>query len=486
MKLTPTTEQHAIISLATDTSANLQVIARAGAAKTSTLVMIAEALPATQILCLAFNKRIAVEMAERLPENCTSLTLNSIGHRAWGKFLRKRLNLDTKKTYDIMSNLIKTLDPEEQTEAWEFFAETLAAVGHSKNCGWVPQSYPGYWKPLMKDETFFATLDFEPSDLQRELLIATATLSFKQCLQGTIDFADQLLTAAICPVEFPRYPLTLIDEAQDLSHLNHVMLTKIVGRARIIAVGDPCQAIYAFRGAATDSMPQLATRFKMETAYLTICFRCASSVVENAQWRAPDMRYPDTAPVGSVQRHIGWSASDVPDGSAIICRNNAPLFRMAIKLLSNNRLPLLSGRDVVTGLVKIMKKLGKQSLSREGAQRKLDNWRRKELERTRHPGSVNDRAECIGIFLEETNTLGDAIAYLEALFKRDGRIELMTGHKSKGLEFTDVFFLDQKLLTKAGDGQDDNLRYVIETRAKLNLHYVDSSDFADNVREVAV
>ena len=37
--------------------------------------------------------------------------------------------------------------------------------------------------------------------------------------------------------------------------------------------------------------------------------------------------------------------------------------------------------------------------------------------------------------LERTKTLGDAIAYLEHLLARDGRIHLMTGHKAKGLEF---------------------------------------------------
>ena len=93
MTFTPTPEQLRIISAASSTPDNLIISALAGAAKTSTLVLIAEALPKTSILCISFNKKIATEMKERLPANCTSMTLNSLGHRVWGDTLGKRLAL---------------------------------------------------------------------------------------------------------------------------------------------------------------------------------------------------------------------------------------------------------------------------------------------------------------------------------------------------------------------------------------------------------
>jgi superfamily I DNA/RNA helicase len=55
----------------------------------------------------------------------------------------------------------------------------------------------------------------------------------------------------------------------------------------------------------------------------------------------------------------------------------------------------------------------------------------------------------------------------------EGRIKLMTGHRSKGLEYDRVFFLDQFLLKK--EGQDPNVRYVIQTRARESLFYVESA-----------
>ena len=67
MSFTPTQEQLDIIAAATDTSDNLIISALAGAAKTSTLELIANALPDVNIITLAFNKAIAEEMKSRLP-----------------------------------------------------------------------------------------------------------------------------------------------------------------------------------------------------------------------------------------------------------------------------------------------------------------------------------------------------------------------------------------------------------------------------------
>ena len=60
----------------------------------------------------------------------------------------------------------------------------------------------------------------------------------------------------------------------------------------------------------------------------------------------------------------------------------------------------------------------------------------------------------------------------------------MTGHKSKGLEFHTVFFLDPHLIrtnpernTPEQLKQELNLRFVIMTRAQDTLFFVRSEDF---------
>jgi len=75
---TPTPEQEEIVAAAVETTHNLAVIARAGAAKTTTLILMAEALSKTDILSLAFNKKIAEEMAEKLPPNCEAKTSEEV------------------------------------------------------------------------------------------------------------------------------------------------------------------------------------------------------------------------------------------------------------------------------------------------------------------------------------------------------------------------------------------------------------------------
>lgn len=475
---TPTPEQQAIIDFARERTENLAVVARAGAAKTSTLVLVAEALPDTPILCLAFNKSIATEMQERLPSNCESKTLHGLGYAAWSGFVRKKFKVDSRKCYGLLREEIAKLEAEDRDEAFEHLAETLDIVTKSKQAGWLPESFRGHWKPLIDDESFFASLPMEPTRLQCMLASAVAEASFKLALEGTIDFDDMIFCPAICQVSWPTKPLTLVDESQDLSPINHHILKKLVKRNRLIAVGDPCQAIYGFRGADTKSMPNLIRMFDMETLHLTVSFRCGSNITENAKWRAPDMRSPSWAEPGEVHRPLSWSPDEVLEGDAVVCRNNAPLFSLALKLIEHDKLPVIAGRDIGAPLVKLMRKLGKPSMLALAAIDAVNDWEKRELARARDGagGAIRDKAEIVRIMCNRTKTLGDAIAYLEHLLNRDGRIQLMTGHKSKGLEFDRVWFLDQHLCNLDHE-QDANIKYVIETRPKKFLAYVDSGSF---------
>lgn len=69
----------------------------------------------------------------------------------------------------------------------------------------------------------------------------------KQAL-GQIDFTDMLLQALRLPAPFRR--LIVVDEAQDLSPLQILVIRHWVGHAeRLVWVGDPDQGIFAFAGA---------------------------------------------------------------------------------------------------------------------------------------------------------------------------------------------------------------------------------------------
>lgn len=473
----PTDEQALILEAARKTPDNLIIQALAGAAKTSTLVRLGRALPSTPILCLAFNKRIAVEMKERLSSNCSAKTLNGLGHQIWGHHVGLRnLSLERDKVYNIFSALVEELKGGDKEEAFALFSETLRAINEAKTAGYIPKIL-GNETRLMNEDELFAWMDEAPTSLQQELIVRASIISAEQAHRGKIDFNDQILLPTVYPVSFEKFspPLLMVDEAQDLSALNHAMLRKLV-RRRIIAVGDSRQAIYGFRGAHGNSMELLRETFSMQEFTLTLTFRCPKSVVEEARWRAPAIRCPETQDEGEVKTLGEWDETSLPHNAAVICRNNAPLFSLALRLMKCGRMPQILGADIGKNLLKILKKFGEGSLPQAEVFDKSEEWRELKLTKSRDPGRIHDQAECLRVFAEQAPTLSGAIAYAEHLFNSEGPIKLMTIHKSKGLEFDHVFILDKGLIRLKQD-QEKNLLYVAQTRAKKTLTYVKLEDF---------
>src|SRR6185295_3366955 len=140
---TPTPEQLDIIAAAKGTADNLLVNALAGAAKTTTLEMVCRQITSIPILSLAFNRRIADEMAKRLPSHVEARTMNALGHRVWMKAIGKRVSIDTKKMHTILTTLIRGLPKGRQEEAWEDMSDTLGWLRAAKRDGFVPDKWRG-------------------------------------------------------------------------------------------------------------------------------------------------------------------------------------------------------------------------------------------------------------------------------------------------------------------------------------------------------
>ena len=478
MSITPTGEQLAITARVTDTSDGIAVYARAGAAKTTTLTLIAQAMPGKDLLALAFNKKIADEMRERLPAWCESRTINSLGNEAWKNFRGKPHKIDDKKMFELLSAAIKRAELEDQDALYERFSDLLRVAKDAKQVGYLPPNSHNLLTSIITGPDFYGNHEIILGEVEQALIDSVLRASVRLAFDGMLDFGDQIYLPALCrSITFPRRHAVLVDEAQDLSPLNHALLRKIAKGARLIIVGDPCQAIYGFRGADEESMRTLSEEFNLASLYLTVCFRSGENIVRNAQWRAPDMQWWPATPPGLVQTHDKWQLSQLLPGDAIICRNNAPLFYIALSMLRSNLKPELLSGDIIPGLVKIMKKLGKPSAPTAEARSALKDWTAAEQEKNRSADSIADRASCIELFLDRSQTLGEATGLLEAIANMTGSIKLMTGHKSKGLEFDRVWFLDRDLCRPKG--QDLNVRYVIETRARRELHYITSQGLTE-------
>ena len=118
-----------------------------------------------------------------------------------------------------------------------------------------------------------------------------------------------------------------------------------------------------------------------------------------------------------------------------------------------------------------MKKLGPESMTKKDLIDAIEQWREEKL--MANSKSANDLADCMRVFADHGNSLGSALSYAEHLFAQQGTIRLLTGHKSKGLEFPNVYWLDPGLCDNRE--QDRNLAYVIITRSENKLNMVDSS-----------
>jgi len=474
----PTDEQLSILAKIKDTNDNLLINSFAGTGKTTTLELIQEVFGSLAILYLCFNTRVAKEAQGKFPSTTLVRTFNSHGHRIWMQTCPGKLTVNRKKTQENLAAFIKTAPYDAQGPIWDSFWDIVDAVARAKAIGYVPEGKYPTARRLITREDFHASLDQEPDDLVADLVDEALFTSIQQAYKGYIDFNDQIYMPALFGSTNSNFPVVKVDETQDLNPCNHALLDQLV-KHRLVAVGDPFQSIYGFRGALQGGMAALKEKFKMVECDLSISFRCPQAVVEAARWRVPAFKW--VKPGGHVEVLKKAKQSSIPDDvdedgnptTAIICRNNAPLFKVALHLLMARRSVSVAGSDVGPKVVGIMKKLGDTDMSRSTVLDLINEWRYERLDKK--STTANDIADCMQVFANWGDTLGEAIAYAEHLFKQTGTIQLMTGHKAKGLEFNTVYHLDPWLIRDDNE-QELNLRYVITTRAKERLFEINSLD----------
>jgi DNA helicase-2/ATP-dependent DNA helicase PcrA len=127
-----------------------------------------------------------------------------------------------------------------------------------------------------------------------------------------LDHGDQVALAAriasrhpeVGAAERTRYQVVLLDEYQDTSHAQFVLLRALFGGGHpVTAVGDPCQSIYGWRGASAGNLRRFTRDFPTRlgtpapVCQLSTSFRNAGRVL-------------DTAAV--LQRELRAQAPDVP------------------------------------------------------------------------------------------------------------------------------------------------------------------------------
>lgn len=447
----PTKQQQKAIT----TEGNILLSALAGCAKTSTLEMIAASLSETDALYLAFNKRTAEEAKKKLPKWVEVKTLNALGHQAWAKKIGRRPSLSISKVYFLAKEA-------------DYEMSVVTAVNMARNYG-----LGGKFATFSADTSWSDVQELTGKEFCAKKAANLLELSVKAAFNGKIDFNDQIYMSCCYGGGFTKRDLVFVDEAQDLSPMNLRMVEKTT-KNRIIAVGDPNQSIYAFRGAAADALEEIKKKYNPIVLPLTINFRCSQEVVRYVNKFIPELCTHPNAPKGSVSTAGSFNLASIPPQSAVLCRNNAPLFRAGIKLLAAGRAAIYFGSTALKKSVsKMLDKVEEDPFYLE---------KQSELALRLLPSkaeALNDRILCCKALIES----GEPKKKLNTLCaKRTAEIVLSTGHRAKGFEWDNVFLLDKHLIpskyakSEVALQQERNLLYVMCTRAKINLTFINSED----------
>lgn len=529
----PTEEQQAVIDATKAGGKSLMVKADAGCAKTTTLKLLGQVMKGG-VLGIAFNKSTANELQAQMPGNFVIKTANGLGHGAWIRANPgvSSWKIETKKLGQLITQLSKDQKLKLTSDQW---GQTRDLVTYAMQNGLTPDNQG---KPLIEDSEdnwreMAQELCWIPADeveilsrLAKNVLMESIALARK----GVISFDDQIYCSVCLGGRFTQFEDVISDESQDLNLLNHQMIAMSTRQqGRIIAVGDPKQSIYGFRGAVNESMEklrELKPRDSWVDLPLHLTFRCPKVVVRRQQGHAPGFTAYHKNPEGQelwlpfqrsaiTNKYIDhnenaaipvWRWEELlavlpnPQAKiAILCRNNAPLMKMAFKLIRRRVSVMMLGRNLGKNLTAFSRKImPDDSMDKVKCAIEITRWKDLEsasalaVDNQSKLDEIYDRAGCLEAVLEdaEVRTAGEMREVLRQLFDREsGQVTLGTGHKAKGLEWDVVVHLDSwripsrqaKEAAKRGDfmplQQDKNLGYVIETRTRHTIAEANLEEF---------
>lgn len=493
-------QQETLFNWAASGRGSAVLVAVAGSGKTSTIKELCRRLPRAQyIVYIAFNKRVVDDVKQALPEHVRVFTFNGAGFSTWLRHLGKqaKVEVSVNKTRDIMRAILLP----DELETFGNILPKLVALG--KGAGIVPECTKARNPKLIaltrdSDEVWQALMehyDVDTDDQLGAIALARKVLDHSIAVGNTvIDFDDQLYLPIIHGARFFQNDWVLVDESQDVNKLQRAMLKRMLRPGgRLLAVGDPAQAIYGFRGADTTSISSIKREFGAVELPLTFSFRCPKAVVREAQQYVSHIQTTESAPEGEVLFLDKTSPTDFGPADAILCRNSAPLVDMAFKLMRNRVACKVLGRELGVGLENLIKKMKAKGV--DNLMLRLSEYNLRESAKFIAKGeeqkadALADRIATVVAFVEnlpETNrTIPALLESISSLFTDNGAgmLTLCTVHKSKGGEWNKVFILDAFLMPSKyarqewQQEQERNLQYVAVTRAKQTLCYMETEGF---------
>lgn len=460
---------------------NAIVEAVAGSGKTTTIVEALNRVKGSSIF-LAFNKSIADELKAR---GVNARTFHSL---TYSPVMQSRGQRQVEQ--NKLRKLCDMYMTGEDKELYGAFAVRMVGLARQAGVGFLCKDVQETWMDLCDHHNI--ELESEFADLGRGLELASRLLDASN-ESPMVDFDDMLYFAVRDGLVLAKYDFIFVDEAQDTNAIQRAILRKIMHKdTRIVAVGDPAQAIYGFRGADSDSLDLIATEFNATRLPLSISYRCPKAVVNFARTWVQHIEPADGAPEGSVDMlGTSWDATVFQPNDLVVCRTTKPVISLAYKLL-RARVPVrIMGKEIGQGLKNLINKMNAHSL--EQLEAKLEAYCTREVEKATakmedaKAEAISDKVSAILCLMEDLSpdqeipaTINDLMSVIDKLFSEGvNQVVLSTIHKAKGLEANRVFWLNSSQCPAKWarqewqQQQEQNLCYVAVTRAKSALYLIE-------------
>ena len=477
--------QTAIFDFIRNGVGNATVVAVAGSGKSTTIVEGMKAC-AGSTLFLAFNKSIATELQAR---GVNAKTFHSL---CYSVVTRDR-NVRTVESNKLRLIIDDTFPPAD-ARAYSLFAAKLVGLARQAGFGAIVTATTDLWMALVDhhdlevNDVIDSTGEYATVERGVELAEQLLAASNKSKL---VDFDDLFYFAVKDGLPLAKFDFVFVDEAQDTNAIQRAILRKVMHpESRLIAVGDPMQAIYGFRGADSTSMDILAEEFNAIRLPLTVSYRCPTAVVNFAKRWVDHIEAAPSAREGTVtELGFDWTPSIFSATDLVVCRTTKPLVTLVYQLLAARVPAYIMGREIGAGLKSLVEK--RQAAGIDRLIEKLETFTTREVEKAlarRQEGkaeSIKDKTECV-MFLIETlptndRTIPALLRLIDSLFAEGaGKVTLATIHKAKGLEAKKVFWLNSSDCPSAWARQEwqvqqeMNLCYVATTRAQEELVLIEA------------
>jgi DNA helicase-2/ATP-dependent DNA helicase PcrA len=466
----------------TTTTSNIIIEAGPGSGKSTTILDLLKLTPKhKRCILVAFNKSIADELKTKVPGNVKVSTIHSLAYSVLRQNFCRNFKVTEYKNFILGK---KTLDLShfvgKKAYAYLFMISNIIDLSRLNLCKTREDI------SAVCEKYNISIINGELDDVMK-MIDVLDKYNNSDGREFMIDFTDMLWLAysKVKPEHFPKYSVTFCDELQDLNPLQKEIVERCIStNGRFVGVGDFRQAIYSFMGANIESFKSFVNRPNTITLPLSVTYRCSKKVTEEANGIFPGLESFEANQEGSVR--FG-ELKEVKEGDFIICRNNLPLIKAFIEMLKLGVRASILGKDFGQNLITIIDKLAKFDDYQKGVEtmlkQKEEQLREKGIKNpkgTSNYGALVEKLDIIKILRKEFGTFVKLEQEISRIFndKTSGGVILCTGHKSKGLEADRVFFLHPQLIpskyaeTEMELYQERCLRYVITTRARLELIYV--------------